>query len=783
MTWGSRSATVRQFLGIGGVADFRRQRGLVSAVDMHRAPARPSADALAALRAVRGDSWTAADSREFCASAAAASDFSLGQRAYPGQLIAALALLDGHGVQLATGEGKTLAGALAAIAYALQGRSVHILSVNDYLARRDAAWMGPLYRAFEVTVGWVSAELSREERRAAYRCDVTYVSVSEVAFDLLRDRFRTDPADAAIVERDVAIVDEVDAVLIDEATTPLVLAGEGAVATREGEARGIDLGTITEAVARLQDGVDFEVDPDRRNVSLTDAGIALIERILAIENLFSTEHDHLTSVNLALHARALLVRDVDYLVRDGALEVVNTTRGRIAAAQRWPDGLHAAIEAKEGLSTTAVSEVLDSITVRALIQGYTSVCGMSGTAMEVAELLAASYGFTTGEVEPRVPPIREDLPDRVFLTREQKVRALVEYVAALARDGRPVLIGTASVAASEDLATALAGAGISATVLNAKNDSQEAEIIARAGEFGRVTISTQMAGRGTDIRLGGIDERDRERIVGLGGLCVIGAERQSSARLDDQLRGRAGRQGDPGSTVFFASLDDEVIAANLDLTKDGSGADLVAGIARLVGPAGQIERGSKLFDHAQRIAEGAREQIRTSTLHFSEIPARQRRAVLRLREDVVQGRPAPGLWSDEAEADLVALEAREGRTAVAVFRREVALHHLDTTWSRHASMLAAAREGIHLRSLARDDPLAAYDRIANSEFERFLLQVADQVAATIARARSAGRVEGGLSAPRRPSSSWTYMVVEDPFGSPERRLGRRIRGGLRKLLG
>ncbi|TAJ46072.1 MAG: accessory Sec system translocase SecA2 [Herbiconiux sp.] len=765
----ARGRMLRQFLGIGGVAEFRLERRVVASAELTRPAAAPRPGALAALRSSGTRGWSAEQEREFCARAAAAAEEAVGLRAYPGQLVAALALLHGHGVQMATGEGKTLAGALAAIAGALQGRSVHVLSVNDYLARRDAEWMAPLYSAFGISVGWVSAELDRDERRSAYLCEVTYVSVSEVAFDVLRDRFRTDPADDAIVERDVALVDEVDAVLIDEATTPLVLAGEASPDQDDGLAADIDPRVVAAAVAELHDGTDFEVDSDRRNVSLTDAGTARIEQSLGLTNLFASDHDHLTAVNLALHARTLVQRDVDYLVRDGALEVVNTARGRIAAAQRWPDGLHAAIEAKEGLGTSVLSEVLDSITVRALIRGYASVCGMSGTAMDVAELLAESYGFTTGEVDPRVPSVRDDLPDRVFRTRDEKQRALVEHVVVVARTGRPVLIGTGSVAASETLATALAEAGVATVVLNAKNDAEEAEIIARAGEFGRVTISTQMAGRGTDIRLGGVDEHDRERILGLGGLYVIGAERQSSSRLDGQLRGRAGRQGDPGSTVFFASLDDDVIVANLDVAeKEGGDA---------------IRADAALFDHAQRVAEATREQLRTSTLHYSEIPARQREAVLRLREGVFHGEVPEGLTSDESAAGLAVLELQFGTEAVVEFRRELVLHHLDAEWSRHAAVLAAAREGIHLRSLARDDPLAVYDKIAYSEFEQFVPRVSAAVAEAVASARAAGRVDAGLAALRRPSSTWTYMVVDDPFGSPERRLARRITRGLRRLVG
>ncbi|MCS5720506.1 accessory Sec system translocase SecA2 [Herbiconiux sp. CPCC 203407] len=762
---------LRAFLGIGGVASFHRFERLVASTP----PADESSDAavVAALREAGGRRWSDDELRLFCRVAGQSSARTLGQRPFSTQLIAALALLGGHGVQLATGEGKTLAGAIAAVGFVLQGRRVHVISVNDYLARRDAEWMGPLFGAFGATVGWVSADQEQESRRLAYAADVVYVSAAELGFDTLRDRFRVERAEGPLVRPDVAIVDEVDAVLIDEASTPLVLAA----ATAEGEHR-IDSPRIAAAVAELEEHEHFEVDTDRLNVSLTEAGTTEVERRLGVANLFdSAAHDHLTAVNIALHARALVQRDVDYLVREGRLELISAARGRVAVAQRWPDGLHEAIEVKEGLRPSAVSEVLDSITVSALITSHRTVCGMSGTALAVAPLLAEGYGFTTGEIGSRLPSRRIDHPDRLFRTRDEKHAALLEHISSEHATGRPVLVGTASVAASEQLADDLGRAGVATAVLNARNDAEEAAIIARAGEFGRVTISTQMAGRGTDIRLGGADEGDRDRVTALGGLCVIGAERYDNGRLDDQLRGRAGRQGDPGSTSFFASLDDAVVQTNLELVSDEHSAAV---------RSGGLDRAAGILGHAQRMSEVSREQQRAATLRFAETPARQRAAVLRLRTEVLeQGLRAPDagiLLTAASAADLETLEREFGESAADAFASRVALFHLDESWCRHAALLAEAREGIHLRSLGRDSPHDEFVKIAQQEFAAFLPAVASGIGSTLAKAVAAHDIDGAVLRFLRPGSTWTYMVSEDPFGSPENRLWNRATTSLRRFL-
>lgn len=519
---------------------------------------------------------------------------------------------------MATGEGKTLAGALAALGMVARGRRVQVMSVNDYLARRDAEWMAPLYDFLGVRVGWITAGVDHDHRRHAYAADVCYGSVSEIGFDLLRDRMRTHADQRVQTEPDGLIIDEADSVMIDEAKVPLVLAGSLPV--------GDDGGSMAEIVAQLVDQEDYETSADGLQVNLTDKGLARVEQLLGVDNLYAEGNELLlTKINVALYAEALVQRDVDYIVTDGTVRLVDANRGRVAQRQRWPDGLHAAVEAKEGLEITDRGEILDTITVQALIKKYDLVGGMTGTAIAAAEQFRAFYDLETGEIPTNTPCIRTDEPDRIFLDDDTRDAAMVAMIAEVHDQQRPVLIGTHSVAGSERIAARLAAAGIEAAVLNAKNDTEEAEIIAAAGRLGAVTVSTQMAGRGVDIKLGA-DAAEHDQVVDLGGLLVIGHGHYHTRRLDDQLRGRAGRQGDPGSSVIFVSLDDDPTTAAFQVRS--SEVDTETGEITSRRVAEEVE-------HAQRITEGALLDTHRNSWNYSQQLESQRNDVAGYRDRVL----------------------------------------------------------------------------------------------------------------------------------------------------
>ncbi|MGC4932126.1 accessory Sec system translocase SecA2 [Gordonia sp. DT30] len=563
----------------------------------------------------------AGDRAKFLALAREVADRSLGLRPFDVQLQGALRLLDGDVIEMGTGEGKTLAGAIAAIGYVLEGHRVHVISVNDYLATRDAEWMAPLFTAFGIAVNVVSENSSREERKRAYDGDVTYGSVNEIGFDVLRDQLARHAEDLVSPTPDVAIIDEADSVLVDEALIPLVLAGTADVEVPDQ--------AIHDVVARMKNK-HYEVDVEGRNVSLTDEGAVFVEEELGGINLYDEEHvgTTLVHVNVAMHAHHLLERDVHYIVRDGGVHLINASRGRVAQLQRWPDGMQAAVEIKEGLAQTDSGEVIDTITVQALIGRYPKVCGMTGTALAAGEQLRQFYDLRVSQIPPNTPNIRTDLPDRVYDTKANKVEAVVAYVKDVHETGQPVLIGTHDVAESEELAYFLEKADVPCVVLNAKNDAQEAKIIAEAGAKGAVTVSTQMAGRGTDIRLGGSGDDDsaREDIIELGGLCVVGTGRHDTERLDNQLRGRAGRQGDPGISVFFSSLEDPVVTKNISFKRD---------------PVSQSEDGSMgskgidLIEQAQRVAEGVMLELHANTWRYNNLVNQQREIVVKRRMEVL----------------------------------------------------------------------------------------------------------------------------------------------------
>jgi preprotein translocase subunit SecA len=756
---------VRRFLQKPGTADLTRYQRLLPAIAARE-------ETLAGLPdgELAGLAREAPDDAGFCAVGREAARRALGERPYDVQLLGTLVMLSGHVAEMATGEGKTLSGALAAAAYALRGRSVHVLSVNDYLARRDAEWMRPVYDLLGVTVGCITEASTPGERRRAYAQQVTYAPVSEIGFDVLRDRFVTDAADLVATAPHVALIDEADSVLIDEALVPLVLAGPAGDADADP--------AMAEIVRGLVHGLHYEIDDEGRNASLTSAGASVAEESLGGINLYAVDQlDTLTRLNVALHAHALLQRDVDYIVRDGKVHLINASRGRVAQLQRWPDGLQAAVEAKEALAATESGEILDSLTIESLVRRYPQVCGMTGTAVTVGEELREFYGLEVAVIPPNRPCVREDQPDRLYAKLRQKEKSIIAAVTAAHVDGRPVLIGTLDIAESERLGRSLAAAGLPHVVLNAKNDAQEAAIVAEAGGLGAITVSTQMAGRGTDIRLGGRggSDTDGDQVAGLGGLYVIGTGRHASSRLDDQLRGRSGRQGDPGGSVFFVSLEDELITAYAPDSPE----------PRDVAPDGRVRdpRADAAVAHAQRVADGANLQIHRSTFGFNKLIEEQRRVVLEHRDRMLRTDAADLALASRCPERHAELTAALGPDVVSRAARQIVLYHLDRGWADHLATLAGVREGIHLRALGHGpnpfgmalDPLAEFHAEAVKLFAQLLEQVEERSAETFRTAAitSAG-ADLDAAGLKRPSATWTYIVQDNPFGTGLDRALRRL---------
>jgi preprotein translocase subunit SecA len=733
---------VRRFLQKPGTADLTRFRRLLPAIGAREEALRQVPDDELATRAAKASADE--DLAKFAAVAREAARRALGERPHDVQLLGTLAMLSGYVAEMATGEGKTLSGALAAAGYALRGHQVHVMSVNDYLARRDAEWMRPVYQVLGVSCGWIGQDSDRLHREAAYAAQVTYASVSELGFDVLRDRLREDVRELLVPAPDVVLIDEADSVLIDEALVPLVLAGAMAEGGADHE--------MAMLARCLRPGEDYQVDDDGRNVHLTDTGARAAEQLLGGIDLYDgTSLAVLTRLNVALHAHALVHRDVHYIVRDGGVHLISESRGRVAALQRWPDGLQAAIEAKEGLTASDSGEILDSITIESLVLRYPRRCGMTGTAIAVGEEMREFYGLEVAVIEPNRPCIRDDEPDRVYASLREKDRAIVAEIAAAHRTGRPVLAGTLDIAESERLADLLHTAGLSCVVLNAKNEAAEAAVIAEAGSRGAVTVSTQMAGRGTDIRLGGT-AGDRERIANLGGLYVIGTGRHASSRLDDQLRGRSGRQGDPGGSVFFVSMEDELITSHAP---------------------GGTKPGLRTVEHAQRVAEGVRLEIHRNTWRYNKLIEHQRQLLLEHRDRVLRTDAALLSLAAHCPDRYQELSGAVSESVLVLAARQIVLHHLDRAWADHLATLAEVREGIHLRALGQGpnpfviglDPLAEFHAEAVPRYRRLLSQVEERSARTFRvvpiTADGTDLAAAGL---RRPTATWTYLVRDNPFG-------------------
>lgn len=549
-----------------------------------------------------------------------ASRRTVEMRPFDVQIIGGLVLHEGKIAEMKTGEGKTLAATMPVYLNALTGKGVHVVTVNDYLARRDAEWMGPIYKFLGLSVGVVVHGMDDEERRAAYNADITYGTNNEFGFDYLRDNMKFSLED--YVQRDFhyAIVDEVDSILIDEARTPLIISGAADESTDK-------YYRINQIIPRLRKDTDFTVDEKSRTVVLTDSGVAHTEKMLKIPNLYDPRNiEILHHVNQALKAHTLFKRDVDYLVKEGQVIIVDEFTGRVMPGRRYSDGLHQALEAKEHVKVERENQTLASITFQNYFRMYEKLAGMTGTADTEAQEFKEIYGLDVLVVPTNMPMIRTDHPDVIYKTENEKFKAAVREIQELYGLGRPVLVGTISIEKSELLSRILKKEGIKHHVLNAKHHEKEAEIIAQAGQRGAVTISTNMAGRGTDIKLGpGVAE--------LGGLHVLGTERHESRRIDNQLRGRSGRQGDMGSSRFYLSLEDDLLRI--------FGAERISSIMDKVGfeEDQPIEHSliSKAIENAQKRVEGQNFDIRKHLLEYDDVMNQQRQIIYGQRRDVLGG--------------------------------------------------------------------------------------------------------------------------------------------------
>jgi preprotein translocase subunit SecA len=702
----------------------------------------------------------------------------LKMRHYPVQLLGGIVLHEGNISEMKTGEGKTLVATLPVYLNALSGKGVHVVTVNEYLASRDAQMMGELYNFLGLTVGLNVSGLSKEEKRAVYHCDITYGTNNEFGFDYLRDNMVIYKEQMAQRTLNYALVDEVDSILVDEARTPLIISGSAEKSTKLYQVANSFVRTI-----RKEE--DYTYDEKTKNVQLTDEGVTKAEKAFNIENLYDSTHVQLNHhINQALKAHVVMHRDTDYVVEDQEVVIVDQFTGRLMKGRRYSDGLHQAIEAKEGLIVQRESMTLASITFQNYFRMYQKLAGMTGTAKTEEEEFRNIYGMDVMVVPTNLPIVREDRPDLIFKTMEAKFKAVVNEIAELNKKGQPVLVGTVSVETSELLASLLKKKGVPHNVLNAKNHAREAEIIENAGQRGAVTIATNMAGRGTDIKLG-------EGVVGLGGLHVLGTERHESRRIDNQLRGRAGRQGDPGSSQFYLSMEDELMrrfgSDNMKTMMEKLGMDEDAIESKLV---------SRAVETAQKRVEGNNFDARKQILQYDDVMREQREIIYKQRLEVLESEnvreivenmiksavernvhtltpedQVPEDWDLKSIADymrgtvlnegvvtekdlfgkdpeemieLIMEKVKEAYNQKEIdfqpermreFEKVILLRSVDTKWMNHIDQMDQLRQGIHLRAYGQNDPLREYRFEGFVMFEEMIASIEEEVATYIMKAQ------------------------------------------------
>ncbi|MEY8744952.1 accessory Sec system translocase SecA2 [Bacillales bacterium AN1005] len=647
----------------------------------------------------------------------------LDMQPYDVQIIAAIALHESVLIEQQTGEGKTLSAVMPACLNALTGHGIHVLTFNDYLAHRDAEWMGPIYRFLGLTVSSVQAGMSLSEKREAYAKDITYVTAKEAGFDYLQDSIALSKDELVHRPFHYVIIDEADSLLLDEARVPLVISGASGTSSD-------DFTRFAEVVRQLEPLEHYHFDEFQRNVYLNEAGSARAESLLECGNLYDSHNSHLlTSLNCALHAETLLRRDVDYIVRDGGIELIEEFTGRVAENRYLPEGLQTALMAKEGLQSKTGGKILGTITIQHFISLYPRISGMTATALASSMEFKRMYELEVVEIPSNQTNKRIDHPHRIYTHQEAKLKALVQEIVTVHATGRPILIGTSSVQESDKLAEALTVAGVDCHILNAKNDAKEAQIIARAGEIAAVTVSTNMAGRGVDIRLGGGDPTQIERVVQLGGLYVIGTHLNESVRIDNQLRGRSGRQGDPGDSVFYVSLEDDLLVQ--------FGIHDAIRVPKQDGVLNAPIVHNKL-EHIQRVMMGQNFDLQQELNHYSDMIEDQRRILHKERFSILNG-------------DLTMSPAEQ----------RVRLFYIDEFWADHLVYASYMRESIHLESLTNQNPMDEFHKYITEAFEQIPAKIAKESANMLARlAGSNDPAKWEQFGLKSPTSTNTYMISD-----------------------
>ena len=709
-----------------------------------------------------------------------ASKRVLGMCHFDVQLIGGICLHRGNIAEMRTGEGKTLVATLPVYLNALTGNGVHVVTVNDYLATRDSEQMGRLYNFLGLSTGLIVANLDFNQRKEAYACDITYGTNNEFGFDYLRDNMVSDVSQMVQRPLNYAIVDEVDSILIDEARTPLIISGPGQRSTD-------NYYKLAKIVPHLVKDEDYTIDEKQKTIAPTDSGIAKVEKMLGVENLYDSENIELNHLlGASLRAYAMMHRDTDYVVKDGEVVIVDEFTGRLMFGRRYSDGLHQAIEAKEGLKVERESQTLASVTFQNYFRMYKKLAGMTGTAKTEEKEFIDIYGLEVLPIPPNKPLARIDLPDQIFKTKAAKYRAVVRNAVERHQTGQPILIGTTSITQSEELSDMLLRAGVPHKVLNAKHHEKEAEIVADAGQMGMVTIATNMAGRGTDITLG-------EGVPELGGLAILGTERHESRRIDNQLRGRAGRQGDPGSSQFFLSLEDDLMRI--------FGADNITGIMDKLGMEEDepIEHSliTKSIERAQKKVEDHNYNIRKYVLEYDdvmnqqrEVLYEQRRRILRneslrdtinemidklvtesvdayadeklypeewdyeglykhlsqyfLTEDIMTPQDMEEYSRQELLERLLEIAHAEYQDRVdmlgdAMFgqlEKAIMLRVVDNKWMEHLDNMDMLREGIGLRAYGQKNPLVEYKFEAFDMFQNMIAAIQDETIMALYKIRA-----------------------------------------------